>query len=251
MTDRRSQSSTSPVSGTPSLTGPGARMLVLAGLAAMLASTPALAQTPQAARAAPGMGTFGSGSKEPIAIEADHLEVFDKDQKAIYSGNVVVVQGETTMKSGRMVVFYVRNTTDAAGGKTATPAPAATPANSGPDLGGGTSLRKVEAYDGVTIVSKDQIATSREAVYDKDSNRMILTGDASLTQNGNITKGEKVIYDLTTGVAVVEASPSSGRVKSLLVPNSGDKPEAKPAKPAAPAAAATPPAGNVKPPQRP
>jgi hypothetical protein len=35
------------------------------------------------------------------------------------------------------------------------------------------------------------------------------------------------------------------------VPNSGDKPEAKPAKPVAPVAAATPPAGNVKPPQRP
>ena len=247
MTDRRSHVSKNPVPGTPSLSRFAAQLVISAGLGAMLAAAPALAQTPPAARAAPGMGTFGSGSKEPISIESDHLEVFDKEQKAIYSGNVVVVQGETTMKSGRMVVFYVRNTTDAAGGKTAAPAPAAPPANSGPDLGGGTSLRKVEAFDGVTIVSKDQIATSREAVYDKDSNRMILTGDASLTQNGNITKGEKVVYDLTTGVAVVEASPTSGRVKSLLVPNSGDKPDAKPAKPATPAT----PAANAKPPQRP
>ncbi len=231
MTDRWSRSSPNSLSGTFLLS----RLAACSALGAMLAASPVLAQTPQAARAAPGMGTFGSGSKEPISIESDHLQVFDKDQKAIYSGNVVVVQGETTMKSGRMVVFYVRNAPDGAGGKTPAPAPAAspaaTPATSGPDLGGGTTLRKVEAFDGVTIVSKDQIATSREAVYDKDTNRMVLTGDASLTQNGNITKGEKVVYDLTTGVAVVEASPNSGRVKSLLVPNSGDKPDAKPAKP--------------------
>ena len=76
--------------------------------------------------------------------------------------------------------------------------------------------------------------------------RMILTGDASLTQNGNVTKGEKVVYDLTTGVAVVEAAPNSGRVKSLLVPNSSDKAEAKPAKPGQ-----TPAPANPKPPQRP
>ena len=229
MTVRWSRSSPNSLSGTSLLS----RLVACAALGAMLAASPVLAQTPQAARATPGMGTFGSGSKEPISIESDHLEVFDKDQKAIYTGNVVVVQGETTMKSGRMVVFYIRNAPDNAGGKTPAPAPtpAATPANSGPDLGGGTSLRKVEAFEGVTIVSKDQIATSREAVYDKDTNRMVLTGDASLTQNGNVTKGEKVVYDLTTGVAVVEASPNSGRVKSLLVPNSGDKPEAKPAKP--------------------
>lgn len=224
---------------------PGLMLAVCSGL--LLVSS-AWAQTPQAARAAPGMGTFGSGSKEPISIESDHLEVFDKEQKAVYTGNVVVVQGETTMKSGRMVVFYLRNSTDNTAGKPASPAPAPAAA-SGPDLGGGTSLRKVEAFDGVTIVSKDQIATSREAVYDKDTNRMILTGDASLTQNGNVTKGEKVVYDLTTGVAVVEASPTSGRVKSLLVPNSGDKPDAKPAKPAGPAAA--PAAPSPKPVQHP
>jgi lipopolysaccharide export system protein LptA len=62
----------------------------------------------------------------------------------------------------------------------------------------------------------------------------VLTGDVALTQNGNVTKGEKLVYDLTTGVAVVEAAPNSGRVKSLLIPNSNEdkgtaKPPAKPA----------------------
>lgn len=234
-----------PLPARSALVAPVLKTVVSTGLAMLLMAGASMAQTPPAARAAPGAGTFGSGSKEPISIESDHLEVFDKEQKAIYTGNVVVVQGETTMKSGRMVVYYARNSADGTPAKagTASPvpaAPAAAPkagAGAGPDLGGGTSLRKVEAFDGVTIVSKDQIATSRQAVYDKDSNQMVLTGDASLTQNGNITKGEKVVYDLTTGVAVVEAAPNSGRVKSLLIPNSGEKPEAKPeAKPAKPGA---------------
>ena len=36
----------------------------------------------------------GTGPKEPITIDADKLVYFDKEKKAIYSGNVIVVQGE-------------------------------------------------------------------------------------------------------------------------------------------------------------
>jgi len=186
----------------------------------------AWAQTPLAARAPAGKGTFGSGSKEPISVEADHLEVFDKEKRAVYSGNVVVVQGESTMKSGRMIVFYSNDAQDGAAGQPT--------ANAAPALGNGNSLRRLETYEGTTIISKDQIAVGQQGVYDKESNRMVLTGDVALTQNGNVTKGEKLVYDLTTGVAVVEAAPNSGRVKSLLIPNSNEdkgtaKPPAKPA----------------------
>ena len=191
----------------------GSVTMVLCGLL-VAASFSAFAQTPLAARAPGGKGTFGSGSKEPISVEADHLEVFDKEKRAVYSGNVVVVQGESTMKSGRMIVFYANEGQD---GTTTQPA-----ANAAPALGNGNSLRRLETYEGTTIISKDQIAVGKQGVYDKESNRMVLTGDVALTQNGNVTKGEKLIYDLTTGVAVVEAAPNSGRVKSLLNPNSNE-----------------------------
>jgi lipopolysaccharide export system protein LptA len=179
-------------------------------LAGVLAAS---AQTPVAKRAPGGTGTFGSGSKEPISVEADHLEVFDKEKRAVYSGNVVVVQGESTMKSGKMIVFYANDGQDG----TAQPAQ-----NAAPALGNGNSLRRLETYEGTTIVSKDQIAVGNQGVYDKETNRMILTGNVALTQNGNVTKGEKLVYDLNTGVAVVEAAPNSGRVKSLLIPNSNE-----------------------------
>jgi lipopolysaccharide export system protein LptA len=203
----------------------GSVTLALCGVL-VAATVSAFAQTPLAARAPAGKGTFGSGSKEPISVEADHLEVFDKEKRAVYSGNVVVVQGESTMKSGRMIVFYANDGQDGAA--------AQPPANAAPALGNGNSLRRLETYEGTTIISKDQIAVGRQGVYDKETNRMVLTGDVALTQNGNVTKGEKLVYDLTTGVAVVEAAPNSGRVKSLLMPNSNEdkgaaKPPAKPA----------------------
>jgi lipopolysaccharide export system protein LptA len=175
--------------------------IVLAGVLA------ASAQTPVAKRAPGGTGTFGSGSKEPISVEADHLEVFDKEKRAVYSGNVVVVQGESTMKSGKMIVFYANEGQDGTNGQPAQ--------NAAPALGNG------------------KIAVGNQGVYDKETNRMILTGNVALTQNGNVTKGEKLVYDLNTGVAVVEAAPNSGRVKSLLVPNSNeDKGNSKQPQPA-------------------
>ena len=47
----------------------------------------------------------GTNSKEPISIDADKLVYFDKEQKAIYSGNVVVIQGDTKMTCSAMTVF--------------------------------------------------------------------------------------------------------------------------------------------------
>src|SRR5436305_12845721 len=47
----------------------------------------------------------GTSSKEPISIDADKLVYYDKEHKAVYSGNVVVIQGETKMTCSAMSVF--------------------------------------------------------------------------------------------------------------------------------------------------
>ena len=53
---------------------------------------------------AAGFGSFGS-SKEPIKIDADKLDVFDKEGRAVFAGNVVAVQGDSTMNCTLMTVF--------------------------------------------------------------------------------------------------------------------------------------------------
>src|SRR5882724_4967177 len=67
------------------------------------------------------MQGFSQNRDQPIQIEAATLEMRDKKKEATFSGNVKVVQGDTTMTSKTLVVFYDSSPAPAA-------APAATPA---------------------------------------------------------------------------------------------------------------------------
>ena len=196
------------------------RVVIASMIAASLAGT-AFAQQNKpapAARSSTG-GVLGIGaSKAPISIDADKLQVFDKEQRAVYSGNVVVVQGDTTMKAAHMTVFYERNNQEAQ---------ATENAGGGP---GGAALKRVEAKGDVVITSKDQVAKGDNGVLDRENDRMILTGNVSLSQGENITKGERLFYNLSSGIATVEG----GRVRSLLIPGSEDPgSKSTPAKPPA------------------
>ena len=169
---------------------------------------------------------MGANSKDPIKIDADKLDVLDKDSKAIFSGNVVAVQGDTTVRCSAMTVFYTPRSSGA-GAKPATPAvqPAA-------DAKGDSNIRRIECKGPVTVVSKTQTATGNDAVFDRVANKVIMTGNVALSDGPNITRGEKLIYDTQTGVANVETKPG-GRVQGFFVPGSDEasKPGAKPKTP--------------------
>ena len=182
----------------------------------------------------------GTGSKEPITIDADKLVYFDKEKKAIYSGNVVVVQGDTKMTSSVMTVYIEQSDANAADGKSAdgkaAPAKATDPkapadASQGPSQNSG--IRRMEAEGPVTVISKTQVATGDKGVYDKTENRVQLIGHVTLSDGPNVTKGDKLTYDLKTGQAVVETSGGkSGRVHGQFTPNQGAEPgKTEPAKP--------------------
>ena len=72
---------------------------------ALIASGDALAQG--AMSGVPNaMQGFSQNRDQPIQIEAASLEMRDKKKEATFSGNVKVVQGDTTMTSKTLVVFY-------------------------------------------------------------------------------------------------------------------------------------------------
>jgi lipopolysaccharide export system protein LptA len=160
---------------------------------------------------------FGGNSKDPIQIDADKLDVFDKEGRAVFSGNVVAVQGDSTMRCSTMTVFYASGR--AAGGLTgsrqATPA-----ASTGAQDDG--AIRKIDCQGPVTVTSKTQTATGDAAVFDKAANKVILSGNVALSDGPNVTRGERLVYDLTAGVANMETAPG-GRVKALFVPGSGSE----------------------------
>ena len=195
--------------------------LVLVGLLACAAVSPAKAAGSPSDRKGGGAMLPGTGSHDPVNIDAAKLDYFDKQQKLVYTGNVVAVQGDSTLKASELTIYLSKDDSKAAaapaGGETT--AAAATAAGAGPSTG--SSVRHMDAKGPVTLISKDQIGTGDNGSYDKGVNKVILTGNVTLSQGTNVTKGDKLIYDLTSGQAQVFSGQTAGRVKSIFTPGSG------------------------------
>jgi lipopolysaccharide export system protein LptA len=156
---------------------------------------PAYAEKPRSGAILPG-----GNSKDPINIAAAKLDYFDKEQKLVYTGNVVATQGESKLQARTLVLFLTPK--DAA-------AQAGVPSSS-------SQIRRIEAAGPVTIVSKDQIGTGDSGVYEKSENKVYLIGNVTLTQGPNVSKGDQLSYDLNTNRAAV-----TGRVRSMFLPTGG------------------------------
>jgi len=156
------------------------------------------------AQSAQGFAGFGGQSGGPIQIEAKELEVRDKEGIAIFTGSVVVKQGETTLETPKLVVRYARAADGASAG-----------ASSSQDI------ESLEADGKVLVTSKDQSATGDGATYDAKTERLELTGNVVLTQGKNVVSGDRLTVDLASGVAKVQSSQK--RVQMLLTPNQQPK----------------------------
>ena len=60
---------------------------------------------------------FSRNKNEPVKIESNKLEVRDKEKLAIFTGNVFVQQGDTTMRSPELRVYYEADEKDKKGAK--------------------------------------------------------------------------------------------------------------------------------------
>ncbi|WP_433995745.1 LptA/OstA family protein [Bradyrhizobium diazoefficiens] len=191
------------------------------------------------------MQGFSQNRDQPIQIEAASLEMRDKKKEATFSGNVKVVQGDTTMTSKTLVVFYESG----GGDKPATPQPAAKGAKNSstgapiqsatPGPGGSSSIKRLEAHGNVVVTQKDQVVTGETAVFDTKTNLITMFGGGSgqvvMTQCKNVMRGDRLKVDMTTGVSRVESD--SGRVQVLLPQGAGnDCGSGSPAAPAKPGA---------------
>ncbi|MCI0468116.1 MAG: organic solvent tolerance protein OstA, partial [Beijerinckiaceae bacterium] len=119
----------------------GLRRLALAGCALLVPAGAAFQAAAEKART--GAILPGSGSSEPVNIDAAKLDYFDKEQKLVYSGNVVATQGGSKLQAGTLVIYLA-------------------PKNAGPAAGAPSSssrVRRMEAAGPVTILSNGQIGT--------------------------------------------------------------------------------------------
>jgi lipopolysaccharide export system protein LptA len=155
-------------------------ILLLAVMAA--AGQPAMAQNV-------AFGGMKADTSAPVEVSADSLSVDQTDGSAVFSGNVVIGQGEMRLSAASVTVVYAE--------------------------GGQNRIKSLHAKGQVTLVSGPDAAEAAEAVYDVESGNVLLTGDVVLTQGQNVLTGDRMTVNLATGQAQVD-----GRVRSVLQPGS-------------------------------
>ncbi len=183
--------------------------ILLAAAAVTAVALVAQAQPPAQQPAGPpnALQGFAQNRDQPVKIDARQLEVRDKDKVATFSGNVRVVQGDTTMRTQTLAVFYDGD------GNTAN---ALTSAQPGP--GGQQRIRRLEAKGGVKVCQNDQIVTGDTGIFDMKLNTVTLQGNVVLTKEQNVLKGQRLVVDLTTGAAKIDGGDHG--VSALLIPSS-------------------------------
>lgn len=217
------------------------RLWLYAMMLALAVPGSAAAQNPRTGAAAPAASPpnilQNENQDQPIQIDAATLEVHDKNKMATFSGDVVVVQGDTTIKCQTLKVFYgpehgAAGNQAGAGAKQAANTPQPTQQGAQPQQQqSGTApmrqqdIRRIEASGGVTVISKDQNATGDLGVYDLKKKTITLTGNVVVSQGKNVLHGERVVVDTTTGNAHFDTAGSptpNSRVRALILPNKNE-----------------------------
>ena len=163
----------------------GLPILVLAPVALATAAA-AFAQSRE-----PVSALKGHNSDAPIDLTADRLEVQDRADRAMFSGNVHVKQDELTLDTARLTVAY--------------------------SSGGGVQIKRLDASGGVTVRSPSETARGSFGIYDLDRKLITLVGNVVLQRQGSQLTGQRLVIDLDSGRAVVDGGPagvgqSGGRV---------------------------------------
>lgn len=166
---------------------------------------------------------FSQNRNKPVKINADELEVHDKDKVAVFSGDVHLVQGDTDMRSSKLVVYYDDQP----------PPPAPPPASGKPAAASAQitpqqnqQIKRVEAKGGVMVIQKDQIANGDEGIFDMRANTVTMQGHVVISQGPNTIRGERLVVNMTTGDAAMHAGqtcekPPCTRVQGVFTPGSG------------------------------
>jgi len=173
--------------------------------AALLLGSPLLAQDAgnQAARPAAvedpaGFGGMAANADEQVRVTAENLEILDADRIAVFTGNVVVIQGTMEMRAPRLVAVYGE--------------------------GGPSDLVNFTASGGrVEMMFEDQHTLSDEAFYDFAARILTLSGNVEVTNAGSTVTADQLIVDTRAATSRFSGGSSGGdgRVNAVFQPTGG------------------------------
>ena len=150
----------------------------------VLAAMPALGQD---AGTNVAFGGLKTDTTLPVQVTADQLAVNQTDGTAVFTGNVVIVQGDMKVQAGKVQVNYAADK---------------------------KAIQSLHAEGGVTVAAGTDAATSETADYMPDTGDLILQGAVVLTQGQAALSGQKLTLSLKSGLGTM-----SGRVTTIFSPS--------------------------------
>lgn len=145
---------------------------------------------------------FASTNRAPIVIHSDKLVVFENENKAIFTGNVVSKQADTTLKSEEMIVFY----------------------KNGMAASNEDSVKRIEIHNSVELITPKERVTSDRGYYEEGLLHLI--GNVKMYDHNNIIYGEKFVYNSNTKKSSLIGSrnekSASKKPKLIIQPNGND-----------------------------
>jgi lipopolysaccharide export system protein LptA len=126
----------------------------------------------------------------PIDLSADNMFVDQNTGLVVYTGNVVVHQGEVKLRADKMRAKLVNN-----------------------------APTHLYADGRVVIDAPNGIATGDNGVYEVTPRLVTLTGHVILTKDKNVLRGSKLLVNLISGQATLDGGQGkTGRVQALFTP---------------------------------
>jgi lipopolysaccharide export system protein LptA len=131
-------------------------------------------------------GNTPQNSDDPVEVTADNLAVNQNDGTAVFTGNVLIGQGEMRLSAPRVLVVYLQDQ---------------------------SGIERLQASGGVTLVSGDDAAEAKNADYNIETGMIEMQGSVLLVQGPNALTADRMFVDTTAGTARM-----SGQVKTVLQP---------------------------------
>jgi lipopolysaccharide transport protein LptA len=175
---------------------------------------------------------FGRDSRQPVDVTAQQLYINDIQGTALFTGSVVALQGDTTLKAPQLRIAYEGKAADSlTSGQTG--------AAKAEAKDGGSRLSRMVASNGTVItMGTDRRIAADQADFDAKADTALFSGNVLVNQQKNVLTGRRLFVDRKNNKSRLDSPPEGGqpvgRITAMLV--QGESKTAQPAKPKSAAA---------------
>jgi len=129
-------------------------------------------------------GFYGHNSRAPVNVDAGRIVAQEREDRVLFSGDVVVQQAGLSVRAARMQLNYTNTQS--------------------------LELQRITASGGVVVTRGQDRATGESAIYDFGRRIITLAGNVRLQQGTSSLTGGRLVIDLDRRVASVDGQAIGG-----------------------------------------